>query len=160
MPSSDSGPSALPSTASLLSSYPSSRPSSPPSSPSPLSSPALPPSSPPTSTSTSHAPITLRRRRLSLPSPRSSRSKDSPTGASATVPGSMFSSRKYTPLPTNAEGHRRKRVGGLAAWKRYAAIAAIAALVIVIGYSSVGGSSKDLAVNGECAGGHGTGSCV
>lgn len=64
----------------------------------------------------------------------------------------MFSSRKYTPLPTSAEGnaHRRKRVGGFAAWKRYAAIAAVAALVIVVGYSSVGGSSKDVAtVNGE-----------
>lgn len=59
----------------------------------------------------------------------------------------MFSSRKYTPLPTSAEGngHRRKRVGGLAAWKRYGAIAAVAALVIVIGYSTLGSGSKDVA---------------
>lgn len=57
----------------------------------------------------------------------------------------MFSSRKYTPLPTGAEGHRRKRAGGFAAWKRYIAIGAVAALVIIIGFSSMG--SKDVSVS-------------
>ncbi|BEI81726.1 hypothetical protein CcaverHIS002_0208860 [Cutaneotrichosporon cavernicola] len=58
----------------------------------------------------------------------------------------MFSSRKYTPLPTSSEGHRRKRPGGFAVWKRYIAIGAVAMLVIIIGYSSLGGN-KDVSVN-------------
>lgn len=47
----------------------------------------------------------------------------------------MFSGRKYTPLPSTADGRDRRRRGGLVAWKRYAVIGAVMVLLVVVGYT-------------------------
>ena len=47
----------------------------------------------------------------------------------------MFGSRKYTPLPSNANGQPRKRTGGIGAYKKYGIIAVLVVVVFVIGSS-------------------------
>jgi guanosine-diphosphatase len=56
----------------------------------------------------------------------------------------MFSTRKYSPLPTNS-GPQRKRAGGAAPWKRWAMIGTAVTVVLFMGYSYSGSSSRELA---------------
>jgi guanosine-diphosphatase len=49
----------------------------------------------------------------------------------------MFPSRKYTPLPTNANPQRRRAGGGISAWKRWLLVGAGVSVVLVLGYSAV-----------------------
>ncbi|OCF44184.1 guanosine-diphosphatase [Kwoniella heveanensis CBS 569] len=59
----------------------------------------------------------------------------------------MFSSRKYTPLPTSASGSngvggtqsRKRSGGGMVAWKRYAILGTLVLVVLGLGYSQFGG---------------------
>lgn len=49
----------------------------------------------------------------------------------------MFSSRKYTPLPTNANQQRRRAGGSLSAWKRWLLVGAGITTVLILAYSVV-----------------------
>lgn len=52
----------------------------------------------------------------------------------------MFSSRKYSPLPTSANGQPRKRAGGgMAAWKRYLIIGGVSLVVLGLGWHRFAG---------------------
>lgn len=48
-------------------------------------------------------------------------------------------------MPSNADGRERRRRGGLGAWKRYVAIAAVVALVLVAGYTFTGTKEEEYA---------------
>ncbi|WVR05350.1 hypothetical protein IAU60_002364 [Kwoniella sp. DSM 27419] len=58
----------------------------------------------------------------------------------------MFSSRKYTPLPTSSGGGppRKRAGGGLAAWKRYAVFGTLILVVLALGYSQVPGKQANI----------------
>lgn len=59
----------------------------------------------------------------------------------------MFTSRKYTPLPTSSNPPRKRAGGGMAAWKRYSIVGGAALLLIVglggwhSGYGRKGGDA-------------------
>lgn len=62
----------------------------------------------------------------------------------------MFSTRKYSPLPTSANGPARKRTGaGLTAWKRWALLAAISVAVIFLVFSRASGGSEQQQIYNE-----------
>jgi guanosine-diphosphatase len=55
----------------------------------------------------------------------------------------MFSSRKYTPLPTSANGQARRRAGGgMPAWKRYGLMGTFALVTVVLIYGFSGSKSS------------------
>lgn len=63
--------------------------------------------------------------------------------------GTMFSTRKYTPLPTSANGtasgSRKRSGGGMTAWKRYILVGGGLILVVLAfgGYHGVGRSNGE-----------------
>lgn len=57
----------------------------------------------------------------------------------------MFSNRKYSPLPTSANGHRRRAGGGLPTWKRYLMVGTCGALLVIGGYVMFRPSLRDTA---------------
>ncbi|ORY29970.1 nucleoside phosphatase family-domain-containing protein [Naematelia encephala] len=54
------------------------------------------------------------------------------------ITNTMFSTRKYSPLPTSGDPRQRKRAG-VAPWKRYALIGTAVLVVLLFGYSRIGG---------------------
>ncbi|WWC69221.1 uncharacterized protein I206_103158 [Kwoniella pini CBS 10737] len=55
----------------------------------------------------------------------------------------MFSSRKYSPLPTSSNGSNRKRAGsGITSWKRYALIGTAVLVLLALGYTQFGGRAN------------------
>lgn len=64
-----------------------------------------------------------------------------PFSPKAPTAGRMFSSRKYTPLPTSSNGQNRKRAGGgLSSWKRWAILGTVTLIVLGAGYHRYAGS--------------------
>ncbi|WRT67376.1 uncharacterized protein IL334_004347 [Kwoniella shivajii] len=62
----------------------------------------------------------------------------------------MFSSRKYTPLPTSSNGQPRKRPGGgLAHWKKFALIGTVVLILLGLGYTQLGDTGKNVIWNDE-----------
>ena len=55
----------------------------------------------------------------------------------------MFSSPKYTPLPTSSGPQRKRAGGGLVAWKRWALLGTVILVLLVLGYSRVGGGDGE-----------------
>ncbi|WVQ78573.1 hypothetical protein IAT38_000659 [Cryptococcus sp. DSM 104549] len=55
----------------------------------------------------------------------------------------MFSSRKYSPLPTsaNAPPTRKRAGGGFTAWKRWALLGTVVLVLLALGYTKYGGTS-------------------
>jgi len=72
------------------------------------------------STSSNFLLSTLRRRRRSPQSPQQSK---------------MFSTRKYTPLPTSSSPQRNRAGGSLATWKRWIILAMAVFVLIALGYT-------------------------
>jgi guanosine-diphosphatase len=91
-----------------------------------------------TTTSSSRYPT-----RQSSPTPDNLRARTTRT----TEGSKMFSTRKYTPLPTSANGAPRKRSGGgMSAWKRWILVGGGITLVVVAlgGYHGVGRSGGQM----------------
>ncbi|WVW82828.1 hypothetical protein I302_104840 [Kwoniella bestiolae CBS 10118] len=100
---------------------------------------------------TESTPTLRQRQRHSQPHAQSERDNLATTPASpkiSTAPR-MFSSRKYTPLPTSSSNggaaHRKRAGGGMASWKRYALIGTGVLVLLALGYSQFG-SGRDKSV--------------
>lgn len=62
----------------------------------------------------------------------------------------MFSTRKYTPLPTSANGPARKRAGaGVTTWKRWALLVTIGVAVIFLVFNRASGGSDEQQIYNE-----------
>ncbi|KIR59802.1 guanosine-diphosphatase [Cryptococcus bacillisporus CA1873] len=102
--------------------------------------------SPPIETSTSDSLPSLLSSLRHRPSGRISKTPTSPKSFAS----AMFSARKYTPLPTSANGPSRKRTAaGLTAWKRWALLATIAVALIFLVFGRSGGGSDEQIYNEE-----------
>ncbi|WWC60870.1 uncharacterized protein I303_103446 [Kwoniella dejecticola CBS 10117] len=72
-------------------------------------------------------------------------SDKTPASPKISIAPRMFSSRKYTPLPTSSNGSNRKRAGGgMTSWKRYALIGTAVLVLLGLGYTQFGGNKKDI----------------
>ncbi|WWC89807.1 uncharacterized protein L201_004733 [Kwoniella dendrophila CBS 6074] len=68
-----------------------------------------------------------------------------PASPKISIAPRMFSSRKYTPLPTSSSGsnsNKKRAGGGLTSWKRYALIGTAVLILLALGYSQFGNSDK------------------
>ena len=54
----------------------------------------------------------------------------------------MFSSKKYSPLPTSSSPQRKRATQGFPTWKRYGLIATAVFVFIFLGYGFSGGSKN------------------
>ncbi|EIW70190.1 hypothetical protein TREMEDRAFT_43808 [Tremella mesenterica DSM 1558] len=54
----------------------------------------------------------------------------------------MFSSRKYSPLPTSSNQHRKRSGGGLPSWKRWIILGTVVLIVLGLGWTRYGGRSE------------------
>jgi hypothetical protein len=61
----------------------------------------------------------------------------------------MFNSRKYTPLPTNSYGQRKRAGGGMTAWKRWLLVGGAVSVLLVVGYSYSGPRNSAVAWDSE-----------
>ncbi|OXM81002.1 guanosine-diphosphatase [Cryptococcus neoformans Bt63] len=103
-----------------------------------------------TSGSLSFSLLSSLRHRPSGRIPKTPISPKSPTSTSTSTTAAMFSTRKYSPLPTSANGPARKRTGaGLTAWKRWALLVAISVAVIFLVFSRASGGSEQQQIYNE-----------
>ncbi|WWD16163.1 hypothetical protein CI109_100588 [Kwoniella shandongensis] len=108
-------------------------------------------SSPPPSSSST--PLTVSRKASSTQIRQRNRLNTKTTASLAKTPSSpkistaagMFSSRKYSPLPTSSSSSpnpRKRSGGGLAGWKRWALLGTVVLVVLGLGYSFGGSTAK------------------
>ena len=72
-----------------------------------------------------------------------------PTKPASLKQGEMFNTRKYTPLPTNSYGPRKRAGGGMTAWKRWILVGGAVCVLLFVGFSYSGPSKTALDYNSE-----------
>ncbi|KAK6903190.1 hypothetical protein I203_108454 [Kwoniella mangroviensis CBS 8507] len=91
----------------------------------------------------------------SLDQPAESKLSKTPASPKISTAPRMFSSRKYTPLPTSSSNgsgstaHRKRAGGSMASWKRYALIGTAVLVLLALGYSQFGSRDKSIVWDDE-----------